>query len=148
MANAYKFNGADLEEVYYLTTGVAKKGYKKIKFTYEEKGNKDGGRTIADVFQRTFNGTYKDYGSVGGKDMWVKFNSEESRDKAFDAYNAEVKSSLNGKGPADLHDWTGKNGEKQATENSVLSGNTLYIIGAVVLLTVIGVVIWKRRKKS
>jgi len=148
MANtAYKFNGSDLEEVYYATTSVKKYGNKKIQFTYEEKGNKDAGRMIADVFQRTFNGTYKDYYGVGGKTMVVKFIDKASRDEAFDTYNSEVKSSLDGKGPADLHDWTGKNGEKQ-NSNSALSGNTLYIIGAVVVAAIIGFVIWKRRKKS
>lgn len=144
---AYKFNGSDLEVVYYATTGARKYGNKKIQFTYEEKGNKEGGCAIADVFQRTFNGTYKDYYGVGGSTMVVKFIDKTSRDEAFDTYNAEVKSSLDGKGPADLHDWTGKNGEKKQDSNSALSGNTLYIIGAVAVVALIAFVIWKRRKK-
>lgn len=142
----FKFTGPDIEQLYDSCTKAEK--YKKqcIKFFYTNK-SKEAGRGIAAIIQRTFPDTYQKYGSVGGKAMYVQFISTEARDEAYDIYTSELEASLNGTGPGDLKSYRGNSNAESG--NSKASGNTLYIIGAVMLVVaIIGLVIWKRRKKA
>ena len=135
-----------METLYDTVSMVKKSGKKKLVFTYTAK-SKETGREIAAIFQRTFPDGYAGYGSVGGKSMYVKFLTEAARDEAKEVYDSELAASLNGTGPGDLQSYRGNKNSESGTSgtSSLLSGNTPYIVAAVVAVAIIGIVIWKRK---
>ena len=103
---------------------------------------------VASIVQLRNPDRFYDLKSKTGESFEIVLNTEADRDWLLDYLNKKEVIARGPGGDADLTDYSGREGGEGEDEGGLLSGNTATIvIIAVLIAAIIGVVIWKRRKK-
>jgi len=146
------YTADELEYIFDNTTRRAKYKDNRIMF-YHMAGMKNAEKKavanqVAGIVQLRNPDRFKNLDSKTGASFEIVLNTEADRDWLMNYLNEKEVIAKGPGGDADLTNYSGREGDDGEDEGGFLSGNTATIvIIAVLIAAIIGVVIWKRRKK-